>query len=357
MRRLNMFIGIAVIALISFGCSNKTNQFSPSQVVDNALAEADRVETFYGESEIIIENKGEQIEKLILKEWRDGDRVRVEVEGEDETAISVFDGSQFIIYDQTSNNALITEETTEITQMSMKEQAEILLELISESHDTEIVGDDEIAGRDTFHLKAEQKNTSALFGDQELWIDKESWLVLKMISVSGDMVTSSEYKEIDFNADITDDLFTIDLPDDVEFQELEDYEPVEVAELSEAVEKIGESFLYIPEDDSLSIDSIDFTSIDNTHKEANISYVKEGSPYFNLSIINSSFGDDEDIDLFDMGEEKIDVRGQDGEYFGMDDFRLLIWEENGLNYNVQLVAEELTLEEVQHILENMEEVE
>lgn len=238
----------------------------------------------------------------------------------------------------------------------MKEQAELSLELISESHETEVVGEEEIAGRNTFHLKATQKNDAALFGEQELWIDKENWLVLKMISNSGDMVTMSEYKHVDFNADITDDLFVIDLPEDVEMLDTSGMEAEEVREIAEAVEKIGQSFLYVPETDEYLIEGIEFTDLGEKHKEVNVTYSKDSGPYFDLAIIDSTIGDDDDFDI-DIGGKTVDIRGEKGNYFEMDDFRIVSWEEAGLNYSVQLFDSNLMLEDVQVILGTMELVE
>lgn len=188
-KRLKLIIGLSILVIISIGCSNKVSQFSPEQVIDNALAESSGYESFYAEYEITISNKNEEIDRLTIKEWRDSERVRVEVDGVDSKSVSTYDGLQFILYDETNNQVIIEEEDSfEFTQMSMKEQAELLLELISESYETEVVGEEGIAGRNTFHLKATQKNDAALFGEQELWIDKDNWLVLKMISTSGDDV-------------------------------------------------------------------------------------------------------------------------------------------------------------------------
>lgn len=357
--KLRTVVIVVVAAIFVVGCSNSVKQFSPEQVVNNALEKANSITSFYAESEIIIENKGDIIEQMSVKEWRDGSKVRVEIESESEKAITVLDENQFVVYDETNNTAIISEDDlTDFTQMSMKEQAEMLLELISESHEIEMAGEEKIADRDAFYIKAEQKNESALFGDQELWIDKENWLVLKMISVSGDLVTKAEYKKVDFNAEITEDLFTIDLPEDVDIQDSIEFELEEMSDLTESIEKLGESFLYVPETDDLSIDLIDFSEIgDGTHKEVNMTYKKDDQSLFELVVINSSIGDDEDLDMFNFGEDEVDVRGQDGSYFEMDELRILSWEEGGLNYSVQLVDIDLSLEEMIKILDSMVMVE
>lgn len=360
-KKIGLFIVATFIALVALGCTNKVSEFSPEKVIDNALAESDDYESFYGESEITIGTTDENIETMNMKEWRDSGNVRLEIDSTDGKTISIYDGNQFIVFDEESNQAIVAQDDSfEFPQLSMKEQADILLELISESHETEIVGEEEIVGRNTIHMKAIQKNESALFGDQEIWIDKENWLVLKMISINGDMVSTAEYKEVDLNAEITEDLFVLDLSDDVEIIDSMELASAmdEVTDLDEVIEKIGEPFLYIPESDELSIDSIEFTDLGEqvNHKEANFIYNKNDEPYFDLAVILSGIGDDDLADI-DVSGETVDIRGNDGDYFEMDDFRIVSWEENGLNYSIHLTSSDITIEDIQKIVEKMELVE
>lgn len=166
----------------------------------------------------------------------------------------------------------------------------------------------------------------------------------------------SEYKHVDFNAVITDDLFVIDLPEDVEMLDTSGMEAEEVSEIAKAVEKIGQSFLYVPETDELLIDDIEFTDLGEKHKEVNVTYSKESDPYFDLAIIDSTIVVDDDFDI-DIGGKTVDIRGKKGDYFEMDDFRTVSWEEAGLNYSVSLLDLELMLEDVQVILDTMELIE
>src|SRR5699024_974778 len=107
-----------------------------------------------------------------------------------------------------------------LNQSTPKEQAMKLLEWITDTHELSSEGEEELIGRTTYHLKAKEKDPGTLLGDQEIWIDKETWIVLKMISKSGDDTSTITYTTIDFEADITDDIFVLDLPDDAQIQDL-----------------------------------------------------------------------------------------------------------------------------------------
>src|SRR5699024_4642831 len=179
-KKLRMILlGVMILGL--FGCSSETKQYSPDQVINNALEEKDLPGAYYGETESTTSEKGEKVDQYIMKEWRSDDgKARVEATNKDgsDESIAVNDGNEFISYEVEA----------------------------------------EIAGRDSYHLVAKAKEENTLFGDQELWIDKENWMVLKMIFNTGDSKTEMVYTKIDFNPRIPADTFTLDLPDDVEMK-------------------------------------------------------------------------------------------------------------------------------------------
>src|SRR5699024_10551899 len=152
-------------------------------------------------------------------------------------------------------------ELLEFNQPSPKEQVNNLLEMVRDTHEISSEGEAEIAGRDTYHLVAKAKEENTLFGDQELWIDKENWMVLKMIF----------YTKIDFNTKILADTFTLDLPDDMEMKNLDDMSNESEITLEEAKENIG-AFHYFPENEELDISTIEMIELQGElkRKEVNI---------------------------------------------------------------------------------------
>ena len=128
-----------------------------------------------------------------ITEWvaEDGKRrVETVMEETGEKAITVNDGTELITYDETTNTAYrigVTEDLKEFQDMSPKEKAEMMLDAIKDTHKMTLVGEEKVIGRDTYHLKAEAKDKDSLYGDQEIWVDKENWFILKTVANSGDI--------------------------------------------------------------------------------------------------------------------------------------------------------------------------
>src|SRR5690625_2801358 len=190
---------VLTVAFVLFGCQ-KMNQFTPQEVIKNVLVSEDDI-SYYGEVEYIITEKGEEQLNMFIKEWRHNEKQRLEIDNEGENIVTIKDGIDMIIYDENEQSAY-TMDHLEMEQLYInpREELDMLLDMIKDTHDIEIVGDTQLLGRKAFHLVANPKEGSnSLFGEQELWIDKEYWMVLKMKMTSGDIVNNAEFKKIQFN--------------------------------------------------------------------------------------------------------------------------------------------------------------
>ncbi len=350
----------AIFALISLsilfvvGCG-KMNQFSPEQVIANAL-EAENELSYYGEMEMTIGGMGEN-ETLFLKEWRQNERSRVEIEDDGGQVIAVNDGKAIIMYEEKEKKA-ISFEDEELQELNMnpKEQVEMLLEMIRDTHDIKTVGEEEIAGRSTFHMVADrQKDKKSLYDNQEIWIDKEHWVVLKMNSASGDLQINMEYKKIDFNAKIDESQFQLDLPEDVEIESFD--EEGEEITLTDIPEKMNSSsVLYIPNTEEHEIDKISFIEIegDPSYQDVTMDYKQNGLPLLTLTILTADEETEDTKDIFAAGFEKETIRGEEGLYFDVEELHSISWSEGGLRYSINIIDPNVTLDMVKQWAEEME---
>lgn len=346
-----------------FGCSFEGSQYSPEQVINNALEETNGIGAYYAESEMIVSEKGEEIEHTGSKEWRTGDgKIRIETENKDGSGkiIAVNDGETLILHEVDSNQASIIEglEVFNLNLPSLKEQANQQLNMVVDTHEISIEDEGEIAGRDAYKLLAKANGDHTLSGDLELWIDKENWMVLKTIASVGDMQSETIYTKIDFKQELSTDLFSIDLPEDVEIQNLADLAETTEIELDEVVENIGNPFFYFAEVDGLEITTIELDELrgEIERNEVSINYTKEGAQLFTLSVFESPKEMD-DLGLEMPGETTINVRGQEGQKMEAGDFRLLSWQEDGLSYSVILDDLNLTFEALLEMTTKMERME
>jgi outer membrane lipoprotein-sorting protein len=353
---------IGGITMGTFGCSSleSGNQFSPEQVINNALEETTEIGAYYAEAELITIEKGKDPEKILLKEWVNEDgkkRTETQMEDGSELSIAVNDGKQLISYQPEIKQAFVIEadELQALNQISPKQQAEQLLKMIQDTHEVRSEGEKEIVGRSTYHLIAEAKDDKGLFGDQELWIDKETWMVLKTSSSSGDINMEMSYTKLELSPDFDKDMFTLELPKDVEVQDLlEDMEEPSEITLQEAVEKVGSPFLHIPESSELKIDRIEVMELqgDLSRNEVNIDYQNKGLPFLTMSVFQTPEDLDEEIGAL-PGEETVKIRNKEASFMDINDFRSLSWQEEGLTYNILFIDPSLTMEEVSELLTEM----
>lgn len=359
--RIPILMGVFMMGL--FGCSEEMSQYSPEQVVNNALKETSSLGSYYAEAEMTMNLGNDEKEQILVKEWRNEEgQVKIEMQDKDGTgqSIAVNNGDLFTVYEEEKNQAIIYDdaELVDYNQPSPKEQAMQLLEMIQDTHDLSSEGEEEITGRMTYHLKADAKEEGHLLGDQEIWIDQENWFVLKTISKSGDDISEMTYTMIDFDANIPEDTFTLDLPDDVEMIDLDDVSSSNTVTLSEAADVLNKEFHYFPEDNGLEISNIEMTKLDGAEiqrTEIDIEYTKEDLSLLSMSVFES----DEKLGEDDMlpGDELVTIRDQDGFYTDMEGFRMIAWQEDGLNYSLMIIDPSLSLEDVQQLAENMELVE
>lgn len=349
---------VTVLALGLAACSSGDNQYSPEQVINNAMKENEEPLAYYAESTMSMTAEEEQIQ---LKEWRSKDgKVKVETEGatEEEQGVTVNDGQTITMYQESLNQAFVSDDGEMLAALapSPKEQAHQLLKMIGDSHTISIDGEEKIAGRDAYHLVAKAKEKDTLFGDQELWVDKENWFVLKSISESGDDRVEIEYTKVEFNKEFPDETFTIELPEGTDIQNLDDMNETSEVSIDEAAESVGKPILYFPEENGWVIENIEMDDIKGelNRVEINIEYIKEETPLLSLSLFKTP----EDLDDTKMpGEESVDVRGVEGTIIEMEGFRNLSWVEDGITYSILLNDPDVTFEEVIEWANDMELVE
>lgn len=360
---------IAFLSFFLIGCK-QINQYSPDKVISNALAAEDEV-VYYGELRFDFEGMDE-FDNEIIKEWRQNNKSRVEIETDDGVVLAVSDGESTISYIENEkqavkiNNELF--EAMEVYNTSPREQVESILDMISDTHEIESVGKEKIANRDTFHLIAKKnKDVKSLFGDQEFWIDKEHWVVLKMKMTNGDVENIIEYTKIDFNPKLDDSLFQLDLPEDVTVQTIDNIDDIEnfaddfteEIALDEIYEKMGQKVLHLPDNDTHKLDKTTFTEIEGvqSYTDITIDYKnKDGKPLLTLTIIATDDDDGDVESIFSSGEEEVDIRGEQGIFYDFEEFRFVNWAEGGLRYSIDLIDPDLTLEDVKKFTKEMKEI-
>lgn len=352
-----MFIVLLFAGGLLMGCSSEDNSFAPEQMISHALENSEKIGSYVSEATIMIAENEEFITEQNIKEWRHEDgRVRIEVEDEagELLSVAVNTGEQLITHDVVEDQASIIDdqELIELNQYSPREQTELSLALIKDSHEVSLEGEEKIAGRDTQHLIATPKDENNIIGKQEMWIDQENWLVLKMINEVAGEKTEYVYENIEFDVTIAEEKFQLDLPDDVNMINLDDAIAVDEVSLAEASEALEQDFLYIPESDDIKISTIEQNDLQGVINriEIDIDYKKDDLPYITLSMFETP----EDVDDFTVhGVEDVEIRGFEATYTELENFRSVVWDEDGLRYSILIIDPNLTLEDVIEMTETM----
>lgn len=363
MKWIKPMIAVSFLLVFAVGlaaCNAGETSYSPQEVVNEALKGADEPIAFYGEYTMAMNDDAGD---LYAKQWtaKDGKR-RIEMTSEEgaEETVMVNDGATMTMYDKASHTAMImpiSEEDMElINAQTPQQQAKHLLELVKDSHELSTAGSEKIAGRDTFHIVAKVKKDNTLLGDQEIWVDKETWMVLKSISHSSKLVMTQEYTKIDYAPAFDENTFVLDIPEGAEVETFdEEGMAAKDVTLDDVKAELG-SFHMVSETDGVKLSALTVIEGMQERPEFSFDYTDaEGVPMFSVGVFK------EMSNIVGFGataeEKEITIRGKKGTKMESGDFRLLNWVEEGLAYSVYSTNPTIGFDELIVYMEAMELVE
>lgn len=354
-----MLFGLFSISIVLIGgCSKQA--FSPENVITKAL-DTDEDLSYYGELSGTFEGL-EGLEDISMKEWRDGNFSRVEMDSSEGVTNVLTNNENVIIYNEEEKTVYYSEDDAlQEVYMNPREQLDMVLDIVKDTHNTENVGEEEIAGRPAIHLKLiKREDEKSLFGNQELWVDKEHWIVLKMISESGNIRNEAYYDSIDFDVDHEPSVFELDLPDDVEkkdLDELSDEIVDETIDLDEISDKFGSGVLHFPDKDAYQLDDITYLEmeVEAKHQELTFEYSDKNTPLFTFTVLKPT---EEALHEDDLGDaiERDEIRGQDAFVTDTKDFRSISWSEGEYDYSIMLTDPKLTWKQIKKWADDMENI-
>ncbi len=339
------WLSICLILNVGFisGCSDEVSA-SSEEIMMNALESSKEVKEYYGEATLNISMDSEESANITMEEYVDktGKRKIITRDEQENTTYTLNTGEEIITYDEKMKQAFsINIQQDELpSSMSPKDQVRTLLNGLSETHSIEVVGEEEISGRETFHLKASPKKDDSLLGKMEFWVDKKSWFTLKSISYSGNSRTEIIYDKINFDPSFSKDTFTLDIPKDIEVEVLDVGNQSQTSSLEEAEKALGKKILLFT-GESTTLESIEIEKIGGelNRTEVYMTYFEDSIPAFSVSVFETPNGEGMSIH-----SSKWKVRGHVTEYDEL--IRTLSWDENGLRYVVMIQNPDLSVDDV-----------
>jgi outer membrane lipoprotein-sorting protein len=354
MKFKNILIGSTLSLSLLAGCSNEVAA-SSEEIVSNVLEAGKEIESYYGKATFRMYTEGQETENLIMEEYVGGNDKRkiitTDLNKNNQKAYAYNDGKQFITYDEESKKALSMdiEGVGLPTSMTQKEQFTTLLEQMKDTHTYEVVGEEEMLGFDTYHLKITANSKDSLLGDMEIWVDKKTWFTLKTVVNSSGIRSEVVYNEVDFAPEFSEDTFEVNLPEGVEISPMETEIPMNTGTIEEAKQALGQPFLLF-HDDNQKVQQIEWNVIEGELNRTEVAILYSNSdniPTFTLSIFPTPEGQGMEIE-----ESEWKVRGQKAEY--MEEIRALSWDEEGIRYSILIEHPELSVEEIIELTETMQ---
>lgn len=353
MKRWIVVSMMMLFGLILTACGAEKDLLSPKEIVNTMLKEANEPLSYYGEYTTVSNDDSEAYKTKIWIGQDQKRRIELTTANNEDQLIVVNDGQTVTMYDKVEKTALVMpiseDELNELSNQTPQQQAEQMLDLVKDSHEFSTGDEVEIAGRSTYHIIAKKKDKKAMFGDMEMWVDKETWLPLKTKTNHAGSELMMEYMRIDYEMEMADELFTIDLPEDVVVDVLdgEGYDSEEVT--IEAVKEELGSFYQLSEESGLELTKVTVLNGLEERPEFSLDYAKDGMPAISLSVFK------ELPNVVDFGgvEEEVVIRGRKASKMEMGEFRSLDWVEEGLKYVVLIENPEIDFEDVEQYLEEM----
>lgn len=342
-------IGLCILLVASFllsGCQNNLGfNLSGEQIVDKVLESGKESFSYYGESLSITYENGKEKDSYLMKEWLDGesDRMRLEVTSVKDSTVTVNDGRQFIVWDQTGGEAFRMSVRGDSPPLTQREQMKQMLEKLQATHDFETVGEEKVGEWNTIHFKAIAREKDDLFQRMELWIDPKTWMMLKTVFESGPIRSESIYTKLDMSPNFGEDTFKLDIPEGIPVLDLDPSMETRNVTLAEAEEALGRTFLQCGADGVKLMEISMYDLQENFDRtEFSLNYWKDDKPYLTLSV---STAPPEGAGLEpEYGMEMVEVRGQTGIYD--DSLHTLWWNEDGLRYTLMPEMDSMTKEQM-----------
>ncbi len=343
---------LIAIGILS-GCSGVTG-VSTDEIITKVLAADQDKKAYYAKGELKIYEDDKLEESYTMEEYHSEDgkaKVTMKDTKTGEEGVTVNDGKSIISFDKKQNKAMVMDDVSslDLPNQSQKEQVISFLETLKDSHKYKLIGKEKVNGFETHHIKLEPKEKDSIFGEIEIWIDQKTWFPVKSINIVGSSRTEFAYKEVDTSTKISDDTFTLSLPDNVEIVHLKDEMNQSNGTIEEAVEKLGKPFLVLNEE-NLTMDNVTIDELKGeiNRTEITITYNNgDGIPLIYLSIFPTP--EEKELAISDTG---LKIRGQNAEF--MKEINSYTWDENGLRYTLIVEGpDSLSQEDIMKMTERM----
>ncbi|ADC64510.1 conserved hypothetical protein [Ferroglobus placidus DSM 10642] len=236
----------------------------------------------------------------------------------------VSNGEKMWIYDEKKNEVFVMN----VSKMPVNPDYGKLVKEMLEMYEVKLLGVERVAERECYviELKSKEMNQSA-----KMWVDKEFWYPLRIESESYGIKIITEYKNVEFNTGVSDELFEFKIPEGAKVKTEEDF-GIRKFESVEEAEKHVNFTLFKPEYTA----GYELKEVKVIGEMISIVYEKEGR----ILTITESPGDE----LPKLSNsEKVKIGDEEGVYAEIFGNGMLAFKKDGVMISIsgQLEKEEL----------------
>ncbi|MCR8843271.1 hypothetical protein NQ117_06215 [Paenibacillus sp. SC116] len=330
------WIFVVIIAISVAGCGwNKSEP--PSNFLDMVTPPNYELVSYYAEANITYMYKDDRTkdEKYSIKEWVDakqGRHYREMIEG-NKIHYNLQSPGKLLYYTTGDKSAYTSSFSPDDPNMSLGTRESFMSEMesIRKGYTIKSVDDETFLGRPVQRLRAVSKDPNYR-SEMDLWIDKETWMVLKTSDKTDDGVHVTEYTHFETRNKFKDEEFEVKLPQDVKIENVDDSIKPNRITFQEAAKLLEGGLMYLEGHDmKLSHvekevyafgGEVDWTLISLIYDKT------DGTPMFQLYISPSANGEN----YTSTDDDTVKVRNKQGMYW--EELQILSWDENGYLYEL-----------------------
>lgn len=333
---------ISLVILVS-GCEDK---LSAEEIVEQVQEKEANLEDYSGTMCTTVYLNGEKnLEEETRIIYKKPNLMKTIVVEDGKDVESVSDGEFAWSYDA-KTNTVTKMKLPEEPLLTEKDFVNIIGNLVNES-EVSMLGVEAVDGRSAYVLEARPKteeNESELISRTKIWVDKETWMVLKssIYNNEGNLILEVEMRDLKINTGIPDSEFKFEIPEGAKVETLDLDEELKTPDnlsLKEAREQASFKILvpeYIPDGymlNSTMISEKDETGAEGQSSETVILSYQKGSENFN--VIEAVYENKSEENTFMEGAEKISINGTEGKYLNeFGNTKMLQWELGGVEINL-----------------------
>lgn len=335
-------------AIFVSGCSD--SRFSSSEdIMEELLQQSEKAQvpnSIYQETVTTNYENDQMVNKETLKYWQDfetgKDRFEFRSDG-NPTRYSVFNGQERIVYTEGEEQALIMgpPKNPPTKGVSTIDNLIQMIQSLSSTHEITFAGEEKIEGVDTYHLKLKAKDQNAIVGNQEFWINQETWMLKKAISEIGNKRQETLYTASEANPTVADNFYNFKLPEGV--KRIEDQSGLKIVSLDDIKSFFNQQIFYYP-----GTKEIQMLPGEQNDNFISINYTKEGLTYLTIFMEKAEENEEKIQGDYKIRGNAAQLTKQNGVGYS------LTWIEDGIKYTIFDAPNVLKKEDILKIAENME---